>query len=116
MSLIITVTELSLIPDPRLVMTVTKCFPSLETASGADEAAIQALNAKAGEIVVIGQDERNVGSTDPSQWWEEQRSVQELLVHPLCHPGEIRVYFGCRNQLRHSPTSIPSLPPYLTPI
>ena len=43
---------------------------------------------KAGEIVVIGQDERNVGTTDPSQWWEEQRAVQELLVHPLCHPGK----------------------------
>ena len=69
-------------------MTVTKCFPSLETASGTDQAAIEALNAKAGEIVVIGQDEKNVGSTDPSQWWEEQRSVQELLVHPLCHPGK----------------------------
>ena len=68
-------------------MTVTKCFPSLETATGSDLEAVEALNAKADEIVVIGQDERNVGSTEPSQWWEEQRSVEELLVHPLCHPG-----------------------------
>ena len=32
--------------------------------SDEDQAALEALNAKAGEIVVIGQDEKNVGSTD----------------------------------------------------
>ena len=69
---VIIITELCPSPAPRLVMTVTKCFPSLEAASGSDQDAVEALNAKAGEIVVIGQDERNVGSTDPSQWWEEQ--------------------------------------------
>ena len=36
--------------------------------------------------MVIGQDEKDVGGTDSSQWWEEERSVEELLLHPDCDP------------------------------
>ena len=62
------------------------------TFSGSDLAAIQAVNEVKEEIVVIGQDERDVGVTDSSQWWEEERAVEELLVHPDCNPGQSHLY------------------------
>ena len=55
-------------------------------------AAIQALNDGKEEIVVIGQDEKDVGGTDSSQWWEEERSVEELLLHPDCEPDTAPQY------------------------
>ena len=42
----------------RIVVTVTRCFPSLMTAGAVAAEAIQALNDKKEEIVVIGQDEK----------------------------------------------------------
>ena len=30
---------------------------------------------------------KNVGTTSDKDWHEEKRSVEELLVHPHCDPG-----------------------------
>ena len=52
------VTCSAFIVSSRIVVTVTKCFPNLMTAGAGAAEAIQALNDKKGEIVVIGQDEK----------------------------------------------------------
>ena len=45
-----------------------------------------ALNNNKENIVVIGQDEKNVGEVRENEWWEEERPVEEVLVHPDCDP------------------------------
>jgi len=80
------VTCTGFIISPRIVITVTKCFPSLESASGASSEEVTALNADKENIIVIGQDERNVGSVAANEWFEEQRPVEEILMHPDCNP------------------------------
>ena len=52
------VTCSAFIVSSRIVVTVTRCFPSLMTAGAVAAEAIQALNDKKEEIVVIGQDEK----------------------------------------------------------
>ena len=52
------VTCSAFIISSRIVVTVTRCFPSLMTAGAGAAEAIQALNDKKEEIVVIGQDEK----------------------------------------------------------
>ena len=52
------VTCSAFIISSRIVVTVTKCFPTLQTAGAQSAAAIQALNNIKDEIVVIGQDEK----------------------------------------------------------
>lgn len=98
------VTCSAFIISSRIVITVTKCFPSLQTSTSPSSEDIANLNNLKTEIVVIGQDEKvsnikvavdlfilsqNVGVTSSSDWHEEQRAVEELLVHPDCHPGDL---------------------------
>ena len=52
------VTCSAFIISSRIVVTVTRCFPTLTTAGAGATEAIQALNDKKEEIVVIGQDEK----------------------------------------------------------
>ena len=52
------VTCSAFIISSRIVITVTRCFPSLDTAGAVTAEAVQALNDKREEIVVIGQDEK----------------------------------------------------------
>jgi len=47
---------------------------------------VAALNDKKDLIVVIGQDEQGIGSVAPAHYWEEQRSVAEVILHPDCDP------------------------------
>ena len=47
---------------------------------------LAALNNNKENIVVIGQDEKNVGEVRENEWWEEERPVEEVLVHPDCDP------------------------------
>lgn len=52
------VTCSAFIISSKIVVTVTRCFPTLATAGAGATQALQALNDKKDEIVVIGQDEK----------------------------------------------------------
>ena len=52
------VTCSAFIISSRIVVTVTRCFPTLATAGAGAAQALQALNDKKKDIVVIGQDEK----------------------------------------------------------
>jgi len=70
--------------SPKIVVTTTRCFPSLFWVKGENNASILELNKRLNLVKVIGQDELNVGGTDANHWWEEERSVAEILIHPNC--------------------------------
>jgi len=70
--------------SPRIVVTSTRCFPSLFWAKGEDNSSILELNTNINLITVVGQDELDVGEAAPDHWWEEKRNVSEVLIHPNC--------------------------------
>ena len=47
---------------------------------------LQELRSQTGQLVVVGQDDQNGGQLDPGHYWEEGRAVEELQLHPACHP------------------------------
>lgn len=70
---------------------------------GEDNSSVLELNQQLDLIKVIGQDElvvplssshlfptcQDVGRTDPeADWWEEERAVAQILLHPNCDSGQ----------------------------